>query len=427
MNEATFLSQRTHTRVKFKPLTVSCQLSCLTYDSPIAQVYDALGSPYQYVPHRPATPTVVMPVIRAIDPDEVFGASSPNEYLSLDTLQWTVNGDPINEVWDAWNGTTGDYEIIQTATDARGTLKIYKNIPPGETATIQFKGQFLDWRTGQLYDVQSNPITLVTEEKGSDLLGCTIDKPEVNYDPLFDDLLLYEYKVARGISVTGNRSDHINGKCYEQTVTAVLTSGDTEIASLPSGITMRLVYHGSNTALVANSTSSPEVLQIAYPYVKLDMRQIEHKQYEVQFLQNGAVIQSAMFTAQTKVTMPFFGKPIFGSDIPAWYKWYHNRALVNLDDRAVEYPELYYLIQWFTQAQVASVVNGATVYSAAAAKTWQIGEKMAAEVADLGIGVTVNDSFFDIWFTVDRHPSIELMKDESNVVLTDESGDYILA
>ena len=84
----------------------------------------------------------------------------------------------------------------------------------------------------------------------------------------------------------------------------------------------------------------------------------------------------------------------------------------------VEYPELYYLIEWFTQAKYND--NGTWKY--AAEKTWQRGINMEAAVANLGIGVTQNDSFFDIWFDVNPHAVCELLTDEDNIVLTDEDG-----
>ena len=99
-----------------------------------------------------------------------------------------------------------------------------------------------------------------------------------------------------------------------------------------------------------------------------------------------------------------------------------NSALVNLEDRMVEYPELYYLLKWFTQAQYND--NGTWRY--AAEKEWQRGEHMIAEVKDLGIGLTRNDSFFDYWFTADAHSARELCLDESDVVLTDENGEFLI-
>ena len=113
MNENVFKSQRTHTRVKFTPLTTSCQLVCLTPQSPITQSINTTSGTPQYEPDRTLSPTVIFPDIRANDPDNVFGAGAANAHISLDTIQWLVDEKPIAEVWT--EGT--DYEIVKTATD----------------------------------------------------------------------------------------------------------------------------------------------------------------------------------------------------------------------------------------------------------------------------------------------------------------------
>ena len=99
MSVNTFQSQRGHTRVKFEPLNVSCSLVCLTPQSPMAQVTNATLSPAEYEPDRRVSPTIVLPEVRAIDLDNVFQHGSVNQYLTLDSLEWTVNGKPINSGW----------------------------------------------------------------------------------------------------------------------------------------------------------------------------------------------------------------------------------------------------------------------------------------------------------------------------------------
>ena len=384
----------------------------------MAQVVNTHLSPIEYEPDRSATPTLVYPDVRVIDPDNVFTHGSANEFLALDSIAWTVDGEPIADVWTA--GT--DYDIITTADDTRGTLRVYKNFNAGESATLHFEGSFLDWRTGIVYNVSSDDKSLTCTDKGDDIFNVMVDKPLIEYDPLFDDLLLFEYKSARGITVQGNRADYINGKSYEQVENVVITQGDSQLGSLPSGITMRLVTLGSNTAITPNSEAHPEVLQVSFPTIKFDMRMIGKGEYEVQVLQNSTIIARCTIGLTTHTTMPMDGKPLFGADIAASQDWYENSALLNLADRVVEYPELFYLIQWYTQAKYND--NGTWKY--AAEKTWQRGVNMAAAVKDLGIGVTINDSFFDIWFDVDPHAPCQLIADEDNNVLTDEDNTFLI-
>lgn len=418
MNENTFQSQRGHTRVKFEPLNVSCSLVCLTPQSPMAQVINTTLSPIEYEPDRSVTPTLVLPEVRAIDLDNVFQHGAVNQYLTLDCLEWTVDGKSINSVW-----TEGvDYEIIKTEDDTRGALKVFKNLGANEKAVLHFKGKFLDWRTGIILDVESGDEALICTDKGENIMQCHIDKPVVEYDPLFDDLLLYDYKKAREITVQGSRADYINGKSFEQTINVVLTDGTTECATLPAGISMKLVKLGSNTALVANSEANPEVMAISYPNIKFDMRLIDKADYEVQFLKGSTMVCRATIGLHTSCTMPVFGQGTIGSDIAASQKEYFNSVLLNLADREVDYPELYYLIQWFTQAKYND--NGTWKY--AAQKTWQRGVNLEAAVADLGIGLTQNNSFFDFWFELEAHKPCQLLTDENGLILTDEDGNFLI-
>lgn len=418
MNENTFQSQRGHTRVKFEPLNVSCSLVCLTPQSPMAQVINTTLSPIEYEPDRSVTPTLVLPEVRAIDLDNVFQHGAVNQYLTLDSLEWTVDGKSINSVW-----TEGvDYEIIKAEDDTRGALKVFKNLGANEKAVLHFKGKFLDWRTGIILDVESGDEALICTDKGENIMQCHIDKPVIEYDPLFDDLLLYDYKQAREIPVQGSRADYINGKSFEQTINVVLTDGTTECATLPAGISMKLVKLGSNTALVANSEANPEVMAISYPNIKFDMRLIDKADYEVQFLKGSTMVCRATIGLHTSCTMPVFGQGTIGSDIAASQKEYFNSVLLNLADREVDYPELYYLIQWFTQAKYND--NGTWKY--AAQKTWQRGVNLEAAVADLGIGLTQNNSFFDFWFELEAHKPCQLLTDEDGLILTDENGNFLI-
>ena len=414
MNKNTFQSQRTHTRVKFEPLNVSCSLVCLTPQSPATQSINTTLTPIEYEPDRAVSPTVIFPDVRANDIDNVFKHGSANEHLSLDSLKWQVDGKDIEKVWTV--GT--DYEIVSDASDTRGALRVKKNLAANEKAVLRFFGDFLDWRTGIVYNVESDEMALTCTDKGDNVIQCHIDKPLIEYDPLFDDLLLYDYKVANNITVQGSRASYKNGKSFEQTVNVLLTSGTTELTTLPTGTTMRLVKVGSTTPIVANSEANPEVTGISFPNISFDMRLVSKAEYSVQFLQNSKVIASATIGLHTSTSMPTFGKPAYGADIAAAQSEYFNTVLLNLSDRMVEYPELYYLIEWFTQAKYND--NGTWKY--AAEKTWQRGINMEAAVANLGIGVTQNDSFFDIWFDVNPHAVCELLADEDNIVLTDEDG-----
>ena len=421
MNENTFASRRTHTRVKFSPLTVSCQLVCLTPQSPAAQTVNTLITPPQYEPNRALSPTAIFPDVRAVDPDNIFPHGPANKYLSLDVggIAWYVNEEPIADVWKP----DVDYTIDQSDSDTRGTLLVKKNLPASDKAVLHFTGQFLDWRTGIAYTVESDDLALTCTDKGADAVQCYVDKPLIVYDPLFDNLLLYEYKAARGLTASGNRDDFKDGKCYEQDVNVILTIGTKHVERLSdAGYTMRVARLGTEIPLTPNSESAPELTYAAYPRISFDMRLVAKGEYEVQFFKDDKVVARSPIGIRTQVTMPTDGQGLRGADIAASQKTYANTAIINVRDRLVEYPELYYLIRWFTQAQY----NDNGVWKYAKEKEWQHGTDMLVEVADLGIGTTKNDSFFDYWFTVDAHSTATLCTDEAGNVLTDEEGNFLI-
>ncbi len=422
MNENIFKSQRNHTRLKFQPLTTSCNLVCLTPQSPCAQSIDATGSTPVYNPNRELTPTVVFPDVRGYDPDRIFTAGAANAYLSLDSMQWLVNGEPIEDVWTL--GT--DYAINTTSTDLRGALTVYKNIPSANPVSVAFKGQFVDWRTKAVYKVESDEMVFITTDKGADIVKCSVDKPYIEYDPLYDDLLVYDYLYARGLETEAGRSDYVNDKNYEQTVKVTLNSGISELATLPTGVTMRVVRIGTSTALVPQSVSCPEMISISFPYIIFDMRLIDKEDYEVQFVKSSQVIAKAGIGLHRKTTMPLNGRPARNADIVPSMTMYVNTPIINLADKAVIYPEIYYLIRWFTQAVVATTSNGVTTYSYGEEKERQLGSLMQVPIKDLGIGYTYNDSFFEQWFDVEAHGASSLITDEEDDVLCDEDDEMLI-
>lgn len=419
MGDNKFISERSHTRIKFRPLTTNCTLRCISEQSPATQSMVVSGGTIRIDPDRSLTPTVIFPDVRAYDPDNVFGRGPANEYLVLDQMQWLVNGEPIEDVWDV----NVDYIINTSASDLRGMLTIMKNLLVTEKYVLTFKGSLFDWRTSINYSVQSeNDIALTCTDKGEDIIACSVDKPLIEYDPLLDNLLVYDYKTARSLPVNGNRVDYVDDKCYEQTVNVLLTVGVQAQVSLPSGITMRVVRLGTSTALVPNSVSAPELLAATFPIIKFDMRMIAKGDYEVQFMKDGAIVARCAIGLQTNLSKPTYAKPLHSVDLTPEMAIYSNSVVMNLGDRPIQYPEIYYLIKWFTQAQYND--NGTWRY--AAVKTWQLGEHISAPIAQLGVGVTYNDSFFDGWFEADEHETAELLLDEEDDVLLDDDGETML-
>lgn len=417
-------SQRNHTRLKFSPLTTSCTLRCLTPHSPLAQAFNPSTNVYD--PNRSNTPSVVLPEVKATDPSGVFPSGVVNHLLLADTgkLEWFVNGKPISEVWTEYSNNTGDYSIITDETENRGALIIYKNVTADSKIMLSFRGLFYDWRTGRNYQVESDTIEMTTTNKGEDAISCSVDKQNVVYDPIRDPLLSYEwlYSVhnAEGLSETWARSSDDN---YLQKINVLLNSGVSRLESLPSGLTMRLCKLGSDTALAVGN-DNPELQQVEFPTIVIDCRLIDKAEYEVQMVKGGSIVARAPFSVSRQTTMPTSAQPFSGADILPSMSVYYNTLLVSLAGTPLANPFLYYKIMWFTVAQVYN--SSASTYTEGSPKKWQTGDKLAAKIADIGIGTTVNDSYFEQYAEVEPWECDYVLTDESGNVFTDENGNVLI-
>ena len=415
----TFQSQRKHTRLDFSPLTTSCSLVCITPDSPTAQAANtALG---QYEPDRKITPTIIRPEVRVNDPDGIYTSGLNNLNLASDQHEWFVNSKPIATVWKV--GV--DYDIIKDDTDDNGSLKVKKNLVPGEVAELRYRGKFYDFRTGTNYNVSGSGMKLTTTDKGSNRIDCSVDSELLTYDPLKDELLFYEFLVAEGIEQAGQRDKFVNGKSYERTVTVTLTSGTSTLTALPKGWTMRLVERGKTTALAANTLDRPEITAISFPTIKFDLRFVWSEQYEVQILDaKGNVQASTGISIIRNMSILTQHEVARGNDIVPGQQRYFNKGIFAAGSQLIQYPQLYYEIQWWTQARVYDTATSSYKYADRINR--QIGESMECSVESLGIGTEKNLCWFDVAMDIEeREPATILTTEDANTVLTDEKGNVL--
>ena len=318
----TFQSERKHTRLDFSPLHTTCELVCITADSPTAQTANtALG---QYEPDRSVSPTIIRPQTTVNDPDGIYTSGINNHNLASDQHAWFVNGTPIAKVWK--EGT--DYTIIKDTSEDNGSLKVMRNIIPGEVATLAYQGMFNDFRTGTNYVVDASGMALTTTDKGGNKISCSVDCEQLVYDPLKDELSLYEYLVAEGIEKAGQRDKFVNGKSYERTVTVTLTKGTNTITELPTGMTMRIVERGKETALAAGTLDHPEIKSVAFPQITFDMRFTWQKEFEVQFVANGKVEASAGISLVRNMSILTQHDVARGNDIVPGQQRYYNYGIL---------------------------------------------------------------------------------------------------
>ena len=415
----TFQSQRKHTRLDFSPLVISCSLVCITPDSPTTQAANtALG---QYEPDRKITPTIIRPEVRVNDPDGIYTSGINNLNLASDQHEWFINSKPIATVWKV--GV--DYDIIKDNTDDNGSLKVKKNLVPGEVAELRYRGKFYDFRTGTNNNVSGSGIVLTTTDKGSNKIDCSVDCELLTYDPLKDELLFYEFLVAEGIEQEGQRDKFVNGKSYERTVTVTLTSGTSTLTELPKGWTMRLVERGKTTALAANTLDRPEITAISFPTIKFDLRFVWSEQYEVQILDaNGNVQASTGISIIRNMSILTQHEVARGNDIVPGQQRYYNKGIFAAGSQLIQYPQLYYEIQWWTQARVYDTTTSSYKYADRINR--QIGESMECSVESLGIGNEKNLCWFDVAMDIEeREPATILTTEDANTVLTDENGNVL--
>lgn len=415
----TFQSQRKHTRLDFSPLVISCSLVCITPDSPTAQAANtALG---QYEPDRKITPTIIRPEVRVNDPDGIYTSGINNLNLASDQHEWFINSKPIATVWKV--GV--DYDIIKDNTDDNGSLKVKKNLVPGEVAELRYRGKFYDFRTGTNNNVSGSGIVLTTTDKGSNKIDCSVDCELLTYDPLKDELLFYEYLVAEGIEQEGQRDKFVNGKSYERIVTVTLTSGTSTLTALPKGWTMRLVERGKTTALAANTLDRPEITAISFPTIKFDLRFVWSAQYEVQILDAKGYVQASKgISIIRNMSILTQHEVARGNDIVPGQQRYFNKGIFSAGSQLIQYPQLYYEIQWWTQARVYDTATSSYKYADRINR--QIGESMECSVESLGIGTEKNLCWFDVAMDIEeREPATILTTEDANTVLTDEKGNVL--
>lgn len=415
----TFQSERKHTRIDFAPLVLTCELVCMTPDSPTTQVSNSLIGEYE--PDRSVSPTVIRPEVKVNDPDGIYTSGVNNRNLASDKHTWTVNGVAIATVWK--EGT--DYSIVKDSTNDNGSLKVMKNLTAGEVATLRYEGVFNDFRTGTNYVVSAEGMALTTSDKGESRWGCSVDCGELTYDPLRDGLLLYEYLVANGKATSGQSAQYKDGKCYERTVTVTLTKGTETLTSLPDGVTMRMVTRGTEQVVTGDSTSNPEVRSVGFPSITFDMRVVEDAEYEVQFVKDSRVVTSAGISLRRCMTALTQYDVAIGTDVAAGQETYYNHGIFATADKHIACPELYYDIQWWTQARTWNSTTSAYEYASRIDR--QTGESMTCTVDSLGLGTEKSTAWMDVAMDIEERGACALLTTEdSDVILTDESGNILI-
>ena len=210
-------------------------------------------------------------------------------------------------------------------------------------------------------------------------------------------------------------------KSYIQTVNINLTYGLKQLTALPSGMSCRLVYLGTTT-VVGTSTATPELTSATALKYTFDCRLIGQKSYEWQLLNGSTIVTRVAFSITRKLTMPTILKPMYNADIVPSLTFYNNKAFVGLDDRIVNYPELLYIMKWYTIARIYKN----NVWTDGDKVEWQRGELISADIDKIGIGHTASNSYFDVGIELEPMPVCELLLDDDGSLLLDDNGGRLI-
>lgn len=423
-----------HTRLIFSPLTWGCQLECLTPDSPATQTYSSAAD--EYSPDRECSPTAIRPTLNIVDPDGIYEDGIRNDLLAKSYHQWYVDGEEIENVWtesvtdeDGTITETNDYLVASSANNYlgtgesqyNGTIRIYKNMPVGDGVSLTYRGTFNDGRTGYNQDVASDTMALVTMDQGVDEVGVVVSQTEVLWNPINDKHLLYDYLTGLGISAD---SDYNDGAQYDKEIDVRMTVAGVPLDEVTDGYTLKIIDHATGEEV------DDDAITWNYPTLSVDMRMVDDFSLEAQLIYDatGNILASQKIDFYYEMPDADSLDILYKADIPvalAGSDW-GNTAIITLNGQKVEYPELYYAIDWYVRSRVLS--DGAYTYGD---KTL-IGHGETIEgvsIADeLGLDASSSETAWcEVSFSASQRAACAILTDDSGDYLTDDGGNLLIA
>ena len=429
-NRQSYTSQKRHTRVLYPPLTYGCQLECLTPDSPVTQVSSSLS--LQYVPDRTISPTSIRPTLCISDPADIIGGDVCNALLASSSHAWYVDGEEISSVWT--EGT--DYEVTSSSDEYNGTIKIYKNILVDAGVTLMYKGIFCDTRTGFNQEVTSDTIALNTVDGGMDEMDVVVSQKELVWNPIEDNLYLYEYLTGNGIATDLTEDTAYDGHQYRRSVTVTLTRGGTVLEEVPDGYSLKLVSRTEVTDsdgevfLSEGEEITSDMLWVDEwdgTTLTLDMRCMYDLQIEAQLIYDdtGAVLSRKQIDFQYAMSQVSHQGVKNHCDIATGQETWSNEAIVNTRDKYVEYPELYYNITWYLQQRVLN--SAGTAYETSDETELATGATVSVDESALGMGDTYDNNWCVTKYTLEERPVYVAVTDDDGNYLVDDDGNILIA
>jgi len=386
-------------RRDYQPLTTAASLKILTPASPANQVYDPVAN--EYNPDRGITPLTILPQVFADAQDGSWTDHIANRLLA--SMKWYVNNVDITTL-PAWNGL---YSINETG-DQRGSITILRNTPVEEKTEFHFEAVIPDNRLGMNIPIKTESILLSTVDKSEDTYELSIgDDPVIKYNPFYDRLLMYDYKLANGMSV-GTRTESIDSNAYERTVNLLVTKGGNIITS---GYTVEL-YRITGQTLTLLSTADPEILSISLTAIVFDLRVIEKDDFLI-LIKEGTKEIARQQCSVARVYPRFSIAPASGVSINPSDTLHRNMAMVHHNGEIVRIPEPILRMVWYTDT--ANIT----------AKEWQEGSRAVIDLTRTGIGNTYLDDWMDIYVSAEQKGAFYGLTDGVDDYTDELGNDYI--
>jgi len=395
---------RNRIRRSFAPLNVSVAIACDSAYSPLMQAYKAATGEYE--PNRLLSPTVIRPIITASAPDGSWPVASANS--SLANMKWYVNGVDITTLAD-W---VGKYTIDPTGS-TRGSITITKNIAPGNNITMRFEANLVDSRLGVTIPITTDEVVLSTVDVAQDSYSISLSADKnIRYNPFLDKLHLYDYKVAHGLISASAAAEAAakDGNEYKRIIPFNVYKGDTK---LTSGFTVKFYKVNSASSITEVAASDYEVVSVSTSQIELDLRLITKADYMIKAFVNNAEIAKVQFSIN-RIWADFSCRPSNETSILPDQTERYDEVQVDSEGKKVECPGNVIKITWYTDTAASTAVQhnegGTTVF----------------QLEKTGIGKDYSNDWIDVYIDAQQKEAHYVAKDESNDVLTDESGNILI-
>ena len=386
-------------RREYQPLTTAVSLKILTPASPAGQIYDPENN--EYIPDREITPLTILPQVFADAADGSWTAHQANRLLA--SMKWYVNNVDIATL-PSWAGL---YSVESTG-DLRGSITIFRNISVEEKVELHFEAILPDIRTGVNIPIKTEAILLSTLDKVDDTYELSIgDDPVMKYNPFYDRLLMYDYKVAHGLDA-GERADAIDENAYERTINLLVTKGGKTVTS---GYTVEL-YRVTGLTLTPMSEADLEVISINLTSIVFDLRTIEKGDFLI-LIKEGEKEVARQQCSVVRVYPSFSVEPASSVSINPGETLHRNYAMVHFNGEIVRIPEPIIRMVWYTDTANITEME------------WQEGSRAVVELNRTGIGDTYLDDWMDIYIKAEQKGAFYGLTDGVDDYTDEFGNDYI--